>query len=228
MADEEVVVETESPEAEVKPTEEAPTETPAEKPEAAKPEWDKKLQQEQQQRANAERRAAKLQQELETLKTQAEAKPTEDDDPIATLNSLKEKAKQYDKAMGELEVIRQRMAYDEFLGQMNNEFADFGGGNLRNPALEYARQKALDAGYTLSDTDHPSYEQTTEWIRLGYLNAAKRGLKPAESKPEVKPRVDTGKGGKPVGTKGDFKGKPADVLADMKAKGKFARMLQDS
>jgi len=202
-----------------------------------KHEFDKGWQQTQQELANARRRIA----DLERTASQP-ANPVSDEDeeivdPLDTIKKLNKRVKELesrDQRYQELENVvvanEQKGAYNKFMDQMDTKY----GKESRNDALEIARKEAIERGFSLVGNDHPSFDETCSMIRIGYLEAGRKGgsNKKADAtgvKPVAgKPKFDTGRSGKAAEDLNALaKGSPDEVLADMRKKGKFKNLVVD-
>jgi len=210
--------------------EETEDEEASEEEEATKPVIDKRLQQEQQLRANAERRIALLQQQLEELHAKQQKIDDEDldEDPMEVIKQIKEKMRQYDAALAEVNALRAKQTYDTFLNECNEEFGE----DLQNDAIAYAREQAIKAGYSLQPGDVPDVQTTCALIREGYLRVAlERERRKDGSGKESRTRsarVDTGRRGSGASSAKPVKGSVEAVKAAMLAENKFDNILTET
>lgn len=217
------------------PEEKPADETPKEKPDGI----NKERQQEQQMLGNARRRVAALEEKLTTvLAEKGESAPAtepveedDDPDPLKKLTKLearekelteqvKEQSLKIDKLTDGNEADAETKRYTGFFTNMDSQY----GAEHRNEALAFAKQRAMDKGFGLtSESDTPGHNTTRDWIEMGYIQASKQMTTEPVTKTKI--REDTHKTGVPKTTSKLMCGSPEEVLADMRANGKFKNLL---
>jgi hypothetical protein len=188
-----------------------------------KPEFDKRLQQEQQMRANAVRRAELLQNRYNELESQQKAKveTTDDiDDPLEEINRLRNELNGIKPLKVELDALRDERLIAETQKNLESKY----GNGLTNDAMILLREKYINEGYSLSGDDFPPTNEFLSDMRISFADAALKVAKNSSRTPEKKkaPAGDkTRAGSTPGGSAKSTKGTPAEVKAAMLKEGKF-------
>lgn len=186
-------------------------------------EFNKELQQEQQKRANVERRAEVLATELAEANQRLDSipeTPTEEIDTYsqvgATVEKVRELEQQLVNANASIQSINEKTAFNETL----DEFDRLYGAKNRNGALNRARQRCADAGISLIGDDRPAFNDLVAVIRESYIHEDYQGQLKAQANLKTVPQGDSGYGGNSLVSLGDDikAGTMEEVVAQMRAR----------
>ena len=192
-------------------------------------EFNKELQQVQQEKANFAKRNSTLEQQVNELREELANQPepiiedSSDVDAYEQVGRTKEDVSAMKSQLAEAKAQMQRQ--DAAINRMNqksdyeaqlNAFDKVYGAKNRNQAIQRATDRCKEAGYTLTGTDHPNYDDLINVVKESYIHEYYQN----KDKPQAtKMKTDNGIGGSHFTGLGDDiqAGSPEQVLEQMRA-----------